>query len=66
MLKALAESVNTFFYYIGGGYDNFSGLGINKMIEYLSLFGLGQQGELIYLKKPVVLFLVQNGKKKSR
>ncbi|HKM40858.1 MAG: penicillin-binding protein 2 [Patescibacteria group bacterium] len=42
--KALAESVNTFFYYIGGGYDNFSGLGINKMIEYLSLFGLGQQG----------------------
>lgn len=41
--KAIAESVNTFFYYIGGGYNDFKGLGIDKINEYLSLFGLGQQ-----------------------
>jgi len=41
--KAIAESVNTFFYFIGGGYANFKGLGIEKIGEYLSLFGIGQQ-----------------------
>jgi penicillin-binding protein 2 len=40
--KALAESVNTFFYYIGGGYDNFKGLGIDKIVKYFKLFWLGQ------------------------
>ncbi len=40
--KALAESVNTFFYYIGGGYGDFKGLGIDKMMEYSRLFGLGE------------------------
>lgn len=39
--KAIAESVNTFFYYIGGGYDNFQGLGIDKMVEYFKKFLLG-------------------------
>lgn len=39
--KAIAESVNTFFYYIGGGYDNFVGLGIDKMVFYLRKFLLG-------------------------
>ncbi|MGC9049257.1 MAG: penicillin-binding protein 2 [Patescibacteria group bacterium] len=41
VVKALAESVNTFFYYIGGGYKNFSGLGIEKMNQWFNLFGLG-------------------------
>lgn len=41
--KAIAESVNTFFYLIGGGYDKFEGLGIDKIVEYLALFGLGKQ-----------------------
>ena len=40
--KAIAESVNTFFYYIGGGYDNFSGLGIDRIARYAKLFGLGE------------------------
>lgn len=44
--KAIAESVNTFFYYIGGGYDKFKGLGIDKIIEYLNYFGLGRQSGL--------------------
>jgi penicillin-binding protein 2 len=44
--KAIAESVNTFFYYIGGGYESFSGLGIDKIVEYLNLFNLGSQSGL--------------------
>jgi len=41
--KAIAESVNTFFYYIGGGYDNFKGLGVDKIVMYLSSFNLGKK-----------------------
>lgn len=40
--KAIAESVNTFFYYIGGGYEQFNGLGLEKIGKYLKLFGLGK------------------------
>ncbi|OGH83776.1 MAG: penicillin-binding protein 2 [Candidatus Magasanikbacteria bacterium RIFOXYA2_FULL_44_8] len=40
--KALAWSVNTFFYYIGGGYNNFEGLGIERLLKYFRKFGLGQ------------------------
>lgn len=41
--KALAWSVNTFFYYIGGGYGNFTGLGVDKIIEYMRKFYLAQK-----------------------
>jgi len=41
--KALAESVNTFFYYIGGGYQDFQGLGLERMVKYEKLFGLDAQ-----------------------
>ncbi|MFA6423935.1 MAG: penicillin-binding protein 2 [Candidatus Magasanikbacteria bacterium] len=41
--KALAWSVNTFFYYIGGGYGNFTGLGVNKMLEYMHKFNLAKK-----------------------
>jgi penicillin-binding protein 2 len=37
--KALAESVNTFFYIIGGGYQQFNGLGIERMKQYAEKFG---------------------------
>lgn len=40
VVKALAESVNTFFYIIGGGYRDFEGLGLEKITEYLKKFGL--------------------------
>lgn len=40
--KAIAESVNTFFYYIGGGYEKFIGLGLENIGRYLQSFGLGQ------------------------
>ena len=39
--KALAESVNTYFYLIGGGdNDSFQGLGVDMMKEYSRKFGL--------------------------
>ena len=52
--KAIAESVNPFFYMIGGGYvapdfadsrlpKNFTGLGVEKIKEYLQLFGWGEK-----------------------
>ncbi|MDP2736644.1 MAG: penicillin-binding protein 2 [bacterium] len=41
--RALAESVNTFFYYIGGGYENFQGLGLERIVKYEKLFGLDTQ-----------------------
>ncbi|MBA4318986.1 MAG: hypothetical protein C0412_11360, partial [Flavobacterium sp.] len=41
--KGLAESVNTFFYTIGGGNANFQGLGPEKIALYLKKFGLGEK-----------------------
>jgi penicillin-binding protein 2 len=39
--KAIAESVNTFFYIIGGGFDAFTGLGVERITSYARLFGFG-------------------------
>ncbi len=52
--RAIAESINPFFYLIGGGYqknefsdprlpDSFVGLGVSKIKKYLSMFGWGQK-----------------------
>ncbi len=41
--KAIAMSVNTFFYYIGGGYGDFKGLGLDGLVKYARLFGLGEK-----------------------
>jgi len=41
--KAIVESVNTFFYYIGGGFGDFVGLGADKIKQYAVLFGLGEK-----------------------
>lgn len=40
--KSIAESVNTFYYYIGGGYDDFVGLGVDKITEYLRKIGFAK------------------------
>jgi penicillin-binding protein 2 len=37
---SLAQSVNTFYYIIGGGHNDFEGLGIDRIVEYLKKFGL--------------------------
>lgn len=41
--KAIADSVNTFFYYIGGGYEDFEGLGLERINYWGGLFGLGKR-----------------------
>jgi len=41
--KALAESVNTFFYYIGGGFQNFKGLGLEKIVSYAKKLNFGKK-----------------------
>lgn len=41
--KAIAWSVNTFFYYVGGGYKNFIGLGFDRLYKYYSLFHLADR-----------------------
>lgn len=37
--KSLAQSVNTFYYYVGGGHRGFAGLGVERLTEYLKRFG---------------------------
>lgn len=44
--KAIAESVNTFFYAIGGGYQNIKGMGPETMKKYLTKFGFGNAVQL--------------------
>ena len=41
--SAIANSVNTFFYAIGGGYKNQQGLGISRIDEYVAKFDIGQK-----------------------
>lgn len=42
LAKAIAESVNTYFYAIGGGYEQQPGLGVDRIVKYLQLFGWGR------------------------
>jgi penicillin-binding protein 2 len=39
--KAISDSVNTFFYIVGGGSDTHPGLGVDVIDRYASLFGFG-------------------------
>lgn len=39
--KAIAESVDIFFYAVGGGWGDISALGIDKIQQYANKFGLG-------------------------
>ena len=41
--KAIAESVNIYFYAIGGGYGKQKGLGAERIKKYLQLFGWGRK-----------------------
>ena len=42
MRRAIAVSANVYFYVVGGGYKNISGLGIGRIEKYLKLFGFGE------------------------
>jgi penicillin-binding protein 2 len=41
--KAIAESVDIFFYAVGGGWGDITGLGIDKIQQYADKFGLGHK-----------------------
>ena len=41
--KAIAESVNTYFYIVGGGWGEKQGLGVERIKKYSSIFGLGEK-----------------------
>lgn len=41
--KALAESVNTYFYILGGGFEGRTGLGVDRIVSYLQRFGWGRK-----------------------
>jgi penicillin-binding protein 2 len=41
--SAIAQSCDIFFYYLGGGYDDFKGLGLDRIEKYLKLFGFGKE-----------------------
>lgn len=41
--RAIAMSSDVFFYYVGGGYQDFRGLGISRLLKYYNLFGFGQK-----------------------
>lgn len=44
IISALANSVNTFFYYLAlESFDGHQGLGLTKMLTYLANFGLGKE-----------------------
>lgn len=43
MRSAIAVSSSVYFYEIGGGFENQKGLGITKINEYFSLFGLDEK-----------------------
>ena len=42
VISAIANSVNTFFYYIGGGYNDFTGLGVQKITDFARKFYLSK------------------------
>ncbi|MGQ9493050.1 MAG: penicillin-binding protein 2 [Anaerolineae bacterium] len=40
--EAIAQSCDIYFYQVGGGFENFNGLGIDKLGEYARAFGFGE------------------------
>ncbi len=40
-VRAIALSSDIYFYTVGGGYENFKGLGVDRLTKYYKLFGLG-------------------------
>lgn len=43
VIKAIADSVNTFFYAVAGGDQGIPALGVDRMVQYLSTFGWGKK-----------------------
>ena len=43
LYSAIAESCNVYFYMMGGGYEDFEGLGAERIAQYFKKFGLGKK-----------------------
>ncbi|MFA6321867.1 MAG: penicillin-binding protein 2 [Candidatus Buchananbacteria bacterium] len=43
IIKAIAESINTYFYIVGGGYNDFKGLGVDQLEKYSESFNIGKE-----------------------
>jgi len=43
LVEAIKDSCNVFFYIVGGGFENFKGLGVEKLVHWFQQFGLGQK-----------------------
>lgn len=41
LVDALANSCDVYFYHIGGGFETFTGLGVDRLNKYMKEFGLG-------------------------
>ncbi len=41
VVEAIAQSCDVFFYKVAGGFEDFRGLGVERLVEYAHLFGLG-------------------------
>lgn len=50
--RAIADSVNTFFYAISGGYRNQEGIGIDAINTYVEAFGFGRSTSLGLSSEP--------------
>ncbi len=53
--EAIAHSVNTFFYIIGGGYEEQEGLGVTRINKWLTAFGFGQSSGVDLLSEKIGL-----------
>ena len=49
---ALAHSSNVYFYHVGGGYGSYTGLGIDRLNRYATLFGFGTPTSLGVFHEP--------------
>lgn len=43
IISAIGQSSDIYFYTVGGGYGNFTGLGVDKIAEYFKKFNLGSR-----------------------
>lgn len=42
IVGAIAQSCDVFFYEVAGGFEDFRGLGVDRLAQYAELFGLGE------------------------
>ncbi len=66
LIKAIAESCDVYFYSIGGGYGNQSGLGIEKIKQYLQLFGWGEKTNIDLPGEKIGLVPDENWKQQTK